>query len=57
MTRHTEAVTQNHGEDVCGYPKIFRFKCAGCKRLVHFCQGASDDYPDLCDECAVTESS
>lgn len=29
------------------------WKCADCGRALHFqCSGASDSFPDLCDDCA-----
>lgn len=27
------------------------FKCRHCKRIYPWCQGASDDRPDWCDDC------
>ena len=29
-----------------------KFRCELCDRLVPFCYGASDKYPDYCDDCA-----
>lgn len=37
-----------------GYPR--RFECSSCHRSVPWCYGASDDYPELCDACAVQVS-
>ncbi|MCT7962339.1 ASCH domain-containing protein [Laspinema sp. D1] len=31
------------------------FHCPGCDRDVPWSEGASDDFPDLCDECAYEE--
>jgi len=31
------------------------FKCAECKRNVCWCQGADDDYPELCSDCWETK--
>jgi len=27
------------------------FECYRCHRLVPWCQGAADDFPDWCDDC------
>ena len=29
------------------------FTCEGCGRSTPWCRGADDQYPDLCDDCAV----
>lgn len=29
------------------------FECEECKRLVPWCKGCSDDYEELCDDCAA----
>jgi len=31
------------------------FNCALCKREVPYCFGASDEFEDLCDDCAVRQ--
>ena len=34
--------------------RALRFVCRGCKELIcGICEGASDDYPNLCDRCWV----
>ncbi len=29
------------------------FECEECHRIVPWCFGAADNYPDLCDSCAI----
>lgn len=29
------------------------WRCEGCKAVVPACNGAADDYPELCDACAA----
>jgi hypothetical protein len=29
-----------------------KFQCSLCDRLVPYCYGAGDNYPDYCDDCA-----
>ena len=37
----------------CGYVGTQAFRCAKCRHDRCYCQGASDDLPDLCDDCAL----
>lgn len=39
---------RDHGGDCPQY------RCEHCHRWVPWCQGASDDYPETCDECVMT---
>ena len=32
------------------------FRCATCRELVGWCQGATDAYPDDCDDCSNTKA-
>ena len=37
----------------CGYEEVFTCEC--CDREVPYCFGASDEFDDLCDDCAVKQ--
>lgn len=39
----------------CSYGSHQVFTCGRCGKSVCYCQGASDDHPDLCAECANKE--
>jgi hypothetical protein len=45
-TCHCQECFDPHTED---FPRVF--ECTACERDVPWCRGASDDYPDLCDNC------
>lgn len=44
---------RKRGAPTCGGA----FVCGTCKKLVGWCQGAWDAYPDDCDGCANRKSS
>jgi len=39
--------------DVCGWDVGDSFTCPWCERTVCYCQGANDDAPALCNDCAM----
>ena len=41
------------GQVRCGFRPDQTFRCELCADEVCWCKGGSDDYPDLCAECAM----
>lgn len=39
--------------DVCGWDEDDAFTCPWCERAVCYCEGAADDTPALCNDCAA----
>lgn len=37
----------------CGHGSNDSFVCAGCSRVLCWCEGQGDDLPDLCNDCAL----
>lgn len=33
--------------------RCLKFRCAGCKQWQPWCNGAADETPELCDDCAA----
>lgn len=52
MTLDTTLCEAVHGIGTCGYGPEETFVCPRCERTVCFCDGAHDDTPALCCDCA-----